>query len=99
MQPSISIVIPVYNGASELDIPIKSLQNQTQTDFEVIIIDDGSIDGTAERIETFSANDNRIKYFYQSNQGVAIARNNGIREAKGKYICFLDADDFYEDTF
>lgn len=88
---SVSVIIPTYNSAPLISKAINSVLNQTYQDFEIIIIDDGSTDNTAEVIETFK--DSRIKYIKQENAGPAQARNNGIQSAKGEYIAFLDADD------
>jgi glycosyltransferase involved in cell wall biosynthesis len=92
-RPTVSIIIPTYNAAKYLDTTIKSALNQTFNDFELLIIDDGSTDNTKEIVKAFD--DTRIKYFYQSNQGKCHARNKGIFSSSGRFISFLDADDFY----
>jgi glycosyltransferase involved in cell wall biosynthesis len=92
-RPTISVIIPIYNAAKYLNTAIKSVLNQTFVDFELLIIDDGSTDNTMEVAKAFD--DRRIQYFYQSNQGKSQARNNGIYKSKGRFISFLDADDFY----
>ncbi len=92
--PQISIVIPVYNKAKYLKETIKSVLNQDFKDFELILIDDGSTDQSPDIIQSFS--DPRIRYYTQKNQGVAVARNNGVKQAKTNLICFLDADDLWE---
>jgi glycosyltransferase involved in cell wall biosynthesis len=94
--PTISVIIPIYNAAKYLNTAIKSVLNQTFFDFELLIIDDGSTDNTKEITKGFD--DRRIQYFYQSNQGKSQARNNGINRSKGRFISFLDADDFYYKT-
>ena len=86
-----SVIIPAYNAEKFIVRSIKSVLDQNYTDFELIIVDDGSTDGTKGQIEQFS--DNRIRYVYQENGGVSAARNKGILESKGEYICFLDSDD------
>lgn len=86
-----SVIIPTYNRKSFLRLAIESVLNQSFSDFELIIVDDGSTDGT--KILVASYNDKRIKYFYQKRKGPAAARNTGINNAKGKFICFLDSDD------
>lgn len=96
---AVSIIIPVYNGENSISISLDSLLNQTYSNFEVIIIDDGSKDSTAKVIERYKKRDSRFKYFFQQNAGVAIARNKGLEIAEGEYICFLDSDDYYEETF
>lgn len=95
----ITIVIPVYNGESKICYAINSLKNQTFKDFEVLVIDDGSIDNTESVIEEYTKNDKRFKYIYKKNGGVSSARNLGIQVAKGKYISFLDCDDYYDIKF
>lgn len=87
----ISVVIPLYNKEHYIADTLKSVLKQTCSDFEVIVIDDGSTDHSAEIVATF--HDERIHYIFQENQGVAAARNRGIREATGEFIAFLDADD------
>lgn len=91
--PQISIVIPVYNGEKDLPVMLQSLQEQTYTDYEVVLIDDGSEDGTLQVAERFAQNDKRIRVFHQENQGVSLARNHGMEKACGIYIIFFDADD------
>lgn len=99
MKPLISVIIPVYNRESKIHIALDSLINQTFQDFEVVIVDDGSVDRTAQVIEKYTNTDSRFKYIYQKNAGVSSARNKGIEKAKGIYISFLDSDDYYESTF
>ncbi len=86
-----SVIMPAYNAEKFIMRSIKSVLDQTQTDFELIVVDDGSTDGTRAKIELFV--DSRIRYIYQENGGVSAARNKGILESKGQYICFLDSDD------
>ena len=77
---------------------IESVIAQTYTDWELIIVDDGSTDDTKELIASYISNDTRIKYIHQENAERSAARNNGIKHAKGTYICFLDSDDYYLET-
>lgn len=91
----ISIVIPTYNAESFIKETIESVLKQTHTEWELIIIDDGSTDSTADIIQEYVEKDSRIKYYYQTNAGVSTARNKGINLSKGKYIAFLDADDIW----
>ena len=91
--PFFSIVVPTYNRAGFISKALDSVLIQTFNDFELIIIDDGSTDNTKEVIEKY--NDSRIKYFFQNNKERSAARNEGIRISKGKYITFLDSDDYY----
>ncbi|QGW29718.1 glycosyltransferase family 2 protein [Phnomibacter ginsenosidimutans] len=90
--PLISVVMPCYNAAAFIEDSIRSVLQQTYAQWELIIINDGSTDETAQRISAFS--DNRIRLIQLNhNHGIAYCRNLGIQEAKGKYICWLDADD------
>ena len=93
MRPYFSI-IPTYNRSNFIAAAIKSVLNQTYTNWELFIIDDGSTDNTKEVVSNF--NDPRILYKYQNNQERSAARNNGIKIAKGEWICFLDSDDAYK---
>lgn len=90
--PTVSIITPTYNRASTLPNAIKSIQEQTYSDYEHIIVDDGSTDETESVVQSF--NDSRIRYIsLGTNQGANVARNKGIDESKGEYIAFLDSDD------
>ncbi|MFM7596160.1 MAG: glycosyltransferase family 2 protein [Flavobacteriales bacterium] len=89
--PFFSIILPTYNRASFLTRSIGSVIMQTFTNWELIVIDDGSTDHTKEVVNSF--NDARIKYFYQENSERSAARNKGIDNASGTWICFLDSDD------
>lgn len=91
--PFFSIILPTYNREKRISKAIESVLSQTFDDFELVIVDDGSTDDT-EKIVSLHA-DNRIVYVYQSNSERSAARNNGIKRARGKYICFLDSDDYY----
>jgi len=95
VNPRFSIVIPAYNRAELLKETIASVQAQTFENWECIIVDDGSTDHTKEVIAEVASVDGRIKYIYQENEERSAARNNGIRNASGQYICFLDSDDRY----
>ena len=92
--PKVSVVIPTYNRAVKVQDTIQSVLNQTVTDLEVIVVDDGSSDDTGKVLgEIFG---DRIRYYPQANQGVSVARNKGIAEARGEWIAFLDSDDLWE---
>jgi glycosyltransferase involved in cell wall biosynthesis len=91
--PLISIVIPSYNQAKYIAYNLDSILAQTYSNFEVIFIDDGSKDNTAEILKNYTEKDSRIKYFYQNNSERAVARSHGISKANGKYICLVDSDD------
>jgi glycosyltransferase involved in cell wall biosynthesis len=90
----VSIIIPAYNAERYIAETIESVINQTYKNWELIIVDDGSIDNTALIIQTYLINP-RVQYKYQHNSGVSITRNNGIKFSKGDYIAFLDADDVW----
>lgn len=93
MSPAFTVVMPAYNAAAYLSQTIESVLSQTFTDFELIIIDDGSTDGTSEIAHEYSKIDNRVKVLLQHNQGVSATRNKGIDLSQSKYIAFIDADD------
>lgn len=99
MKSQVSVVIPVYNGENTIFKPLNSLANQTFKDFEVVIVDDGSTDKTKEIVNKYQKKDKRIKYFYQQNAGVSMARNKGIELSRGKFISFLDSDDYFESMY
>lgn len=90
-----SIIVPVYNRQETISNAIESVLAQDYNNWELIIIDDGSIDDTKKVCESFSKKDKRIRYFYKKNGGVCSARNYGIKNARGNYILFLDSDDTY----
>ncbi|WP_069789917.1 glycosyltransferase family 2 protein [Cyanobacterium sp. IPPAS B-1200] len=91
--PLISVIIPVYNGEKTIQETIKSVLQQTFTDFELIIINDGSTDNTLEKIAQIE--DDRVKVLSFANQGVSAARNLGIANSQGDYLAFLDTDDLW----
>lgn len=96
----ISIIMPVYNAGQYLDSSITSILNQSYQNWELIAIDDASTDNSLEILQCFATNDQRINVIaIKDNSGVANARNIGINNAKGKYICWLDSDDIYDPSF
>lgn len=94
MNPKVSVVIPTYERAVKVQGAINSVLEQTFSDLEVIVVDDGSKDGTGQILEEKFGN--RIRYFPQTNQGASVARNKGVTEARGDWIAFLDSDDLWE---
>lgn len=92
--PKISVIIPIYNAKRYINRCINSICIQDYPNIEVIIIDDGSKDGSSEICDKYADSDNRIKIIHQTNLGVSIARNNGINNCSGDYLVFVDADDF-----
>ena len=96
---TVSVIVPVYNAEKYLGTTLQSILDQTYDNLEIIIIDDGSQDSSASIVgDIQSTNPDIIHYFYQQNQGVAVARNTGITKANGEYIAFLDSDDFWHPT-
>ena len=89
----ISIIVPVYNVEKYLPRCIESIKNQTYKDYEVIFVNDGTTDASLQIIEEYAKRDSRVRILTQSNQGLSMARNNGLLIAKGEYIFFLDSDD------
>jgi glycosyltransferase involved in cell wall biosynthesis len=90
--PRVSVIIPAYNCDRYIQQAVNSVLNQTYTDYEIIVVDDGSTDETAKVLQPYG---DRIRYYYQENQGAAIARNRALRLARGEFIAFLDGDDFF----
>ena len=95
MNPLVSAIIPVYNGKKFLSDAVDSILKQNYNPIEIIIVDDGSTDGTAEIKNGFS---NQVQYIYQDNKGPASARNKGITAARGEFVAFLDSDDLWPDN-
>lgn len=97
-EPKISIIVPVYNVEKYVEKCLKSLANQTMQDFEIIIVNDGSKDNSEEIIKNFKENhpNLQIKYLKKENGGLASARNYGVKYATGKYISFIDSDDYVD---
>ena len=98
-EPLISVVIPVYNKEDKLKKCIDSVLKQSYSRFEIIIVNDGSTDNSRAVIDLISKNDSRIKAFHTSNKGVSSARNIGIDNATGEYICFIDSDDWIDENY
>ena len=97
--PIVSVIVPIYNVESYLSQCLDSILKQSFVDFEVIMVDDGSKDKSGVICDEYAAKDSRINVFHQSNQGVSKARNVALNHAKGEYVIFMDADDFwYVDT-
>ena len=97
-KPLVSIIMPVYNRVEVIKNAINSILNQTYSNWELIIVDDGSTDGTREFLETFT--DTRIKVFFNEiNKGVSASRNLGLKKANGDYIAYLDSDDLWDSRF
>ena len=95
--PMVSIIVPVYNAEKYLKECIDSILAQTYSDFELICVDDGSTDNSLAVLKAYQKKDKRVQVYTQKNQYAGVARNNGLSRANGKYVLFLDADDFFED--
>ena len=95
--PAVSVIIPMYNVRPYIEDCLLSLKRQTFGDFEALCVDDGSTDGTLEAARKAGDDDARFSFLSQANAGQSAARNSGIARATGKYIVFLDSDDYYED--
>ena len=89
----ISIIVPVYNVENYLEECLESIKNQTYTDIEVILVNDGSTDGSKEICKRYCELDSRFRLINQENQGQSVARNRGVAESTGEFIVFIDSDD------
>lgn len=92
-RPLISIITPVYNSEKYINKCVESILNQTYSNFELLLVDDGSTDRSRYICDTFAANDKRVRVFHKSNSGVSSARNMGLFYARGEWITFVDSDD------
>ena len=97
--PKISVIVPVYNVEQFLPRCINSILAQTFTDFEVLLINDGSTDNSGRICDEYAKKDNRIRLFHKGNGGVSSARNIGLKNVKGELICFIDSDDYLDKKF
>ena len=95
----VSVIIPIYNASDYLRPALDSVLDQTLSEIEVICVDDGSTDRSLEILKEYLERDGRIRIITETNAGPALARNNGIKRARGEYLAFVDADDFLEPTF
>lgn len=99
MTPLVSIIVPVYNNEQNLDCCIESILSQSFTDFELLLIDDGSIDKSGSICELFEARDSRVRVFHKPNGGVSSARNMGLKNVRGQYVVFVDSDDWVKEQY
>ena len=97
MNPFFSIIIPVYNVEQYLRECVESILMQSCDDYEIILVDDGSSDKSGKICDKYSEKNNKIKVVHKENGGLSSARNAGIKIAIGKYIIFIDSDDYYDD--
>lgn len=96
-EPLVSIITPVYNSEEFLSETIKSIQNQTYKNWQLLLVDDCSKDNSSEIIKSFRKEDARIKYIkLEKNSGAAVSRNVGIKNAEGRFIAFVDSDDLWD---
>ena len=95
----ISVIVPVYNVEQYLDTCIRSVLQQSYPLFELLLVDDGSTDSSGALCDRWKKRDGRIRVFHQDNAGLSVARNKGIREAKGEYLCFVDSDDWIHEAY
>lgn len=94
--PKISVIVPVYNAEKYLDRCMRSIYDQTFTDYEIILVNDGSTDNSDEICRRYQEQDERVTYIKKDNEGAGSARNKGIETAKGEYLAFPDVDDWFE---
>ena len=99
MGRKISVIIPLYNVEKYIKRCIDSVIGQTYSDFELILVDDGSVDGSGDICDLYKEKDSRIKVIHKENEGVSVARNTGLKNATGEYICFIDADDYVSSVY
>ena len=97
--PLVSIIVPVYNTAPYLRACLDSVLSQSFTDFEILLVDDGSTDGSGKICDEYAGKDSRVIVLHQENGGVGSARNRGIDNARGEFLVFVDADDFVTDGY
>lgn len=95
--PAVSVIIPVYNAASTLERCLESILAQSYVNFEVLLVDDGSTDSSADICRTYEERDSRVRIVSQPNRGVSAARNTGLDNARGEYVVFCDSDDMVKD--
>ena len=98
MEPNISIIVPIYNAEKYMKKCINSILSQTLKNIEIILVNDGSLDNSANIADEYSRVDRRVRVIHQNNSGPSVARNTGISVARGKYIGFVDSDDYIEKT-
>lgn len=99
MEDLISVIVPIYNVEKYLEECVQSIINQSYKNIEIILVDDGSPDNCPKICDNFASKDNRIKVIHKKNEGLSAARNDGTKEAKGKYICFIDSDDYIAEDY
>ena len=96
---NVSVIIPVYNVRQYLPTCLASLQNQTMKEIEIILVDDGSTDGSAEICDQYATYDPRFHVIHKENEGLSAARNDGLQMARADYVMFVDSDDWWSPVF
>ena len=97
--PEVSVILPVYNVGEYLDVCMESLKRQTFRDYEALLINDGSTDDSADRCRAWAEKDGRVRFIDKENEGVSETRNLGVRLARGKYLAFVDPDDWLDPAY
>lgn len=97
MTELISVIVPIYNTEKYLVECVESIREQTYSNIEIILVDDGSTDASIEICDEFSKKDSRVRVFHKENEGSAVAKNFGIQQSKGEYIILVDSDDIVSD--
>ncbi len=97
--PVVSVIVPSFNFEKYIGKCLESILQQTYRNLELIVVNDGSTDNTKAIIDTIASRDKRVKVIHKSNEGVSVARNIGLKQSHGKYVCFVDADDFLSPDF
>ena len=95
----ISVIVPAYNVEDYLENCLESISNQTHSNIEIIVVDDGSPDRSGEIAEEYKKKDTRLKVIHQMNGGLSAARNTGLESATGDFVCFIDSDDWIEPDY
>ena len=98
MSTLVSVIVPVYNPGERFERCVESIIGQTYSNLDIILVDDGSSDGSEKLCDEFAKKDSRITVIHQPNGGVSNARNNGLKVCKGDYVCFVDSDDYIENN-
>ena len=96
MEPIVSVIVPVYNKEKYLNSCLESIVNQTMKDLEILLINDGSVDGSAGLCDEWAEKDSRIRVVHKQNEGAGCTRNKGLELARGRFISFVDADDYID---
>lgn len=96
-EPSVSVIVPVYNCGAYVEECLSSVLSQTYSSFEIICVDDGSTDDSLQILKRIADKDERVSVYHQPNSGLSVSRNNGLKVAVGKYVLFLDSDDMYDE--